>query len=158
MIVEFLGASPFRAGLSCCASSRLRRLAPDGLQSLTPARLGRRCALRLPPGKGACALPRRAALGTPWESRPGQALTGWRYRRFGRFHAERLVLRLQVLAAVLQQFTQFGTTATVALVFIHLGSGGPVRHDDFARPWLTFRGGGRCRMMRKSDSCWPIPD
>ena len=92
-------------------------------------------------GKAALS-PAARRLASPWESRPGQALTGWRYRRFGRFHAERLVLRLQVLAAVLQQFTQFGTTATVALVFIHLGPGGPVRNDDFARPWLTFRGGG----------------
>ena len=43
------GRLPCGAGLSCCALSRLRRLAPDGLQSLTPSRRWR-CALRLPPG------------------------------------------------------------------------------------------------------------
>jgi hypothetical protein len=55
---------------------------------------------------------------------------------------EKQVLRLQVLEAILQQFMQFGTTATVALVFIHLGPGGPVWDEDFARPGLIFRGGG----------------
>ena len=72
-----LWGSPWRAGLSCGAASRRSRLAPDGLQSLTPSRLGR-CALRLPPGDGLRHPPPRVAWRPLVLPDRAGSLTGWR--------------------------------------------------------------------------------
>ena len=69
------GRLPCGAGLSCCASSRLRRLAPDGLQSLTPSRRWR-CALRLPPGGRLPPSPAALCLAPPVLPDRACALTG----------------------------------------------------------------------------------
>ena len=73
------GRLPCGAGLSCCASSRLRRLAPVGLQSLTPSRRpgAARCACLL--GDGCRHPPPRCA----WRP-PGLAGQGWCPDRLGK--------------------------------------------------------------------------
>jgi hypothetical protein len=115
-----------RAGLSCCASSRRRRLAPGGLQSLTPSRRGRRCAWR--------------PLGEPDRAGPAR-LAMCCFRRFSCIKADVAAEGARPSCNRSRSSVQARRWAWHSFI---LRLGGPVQDEDFARPGLNFLGGGQC--------------